>query len=135
MRNSTSVCLFIASLLASGQAQTGERLVISILGTKSLGSSLAFIALCEKEGQLPTGTLAELSSTIRSSLASQAWIDVKNQYQKSIHEKKQYSISRDKWYSFKVTPKDCQDIGKAIPMAISVIKRTAQDAKVHGSAK
>ena len=94
---------------------------ISDAGAKNLGSSLAYIAICEKESLVPVGTLADLMLVIRRGFTEDSWVKTKNQYQQSLHEKKQYSIAKDLWIPFRINAENCHDIEKIIPSLKTVV--------------
>jgi hypothetical protein len=98
---------------------------ITDAGTKNIGSSLAYIAICEKEGLVPIGTLVNLMSILRNGFTEDAWLKTKTQYQQSLHEKKQYSIAKDLWIPFHINSENCRDIEKVIP--------TLKDAAIKAS--
>ncbi len=115
-----AICLSL--LLTTIWASAGTTTVTDA-GVKNLGSSAAYVATCEKEGLLPTGTLASLMFEMQDSLTSEHWQKVKKQYQASLHEKKQYTIARDKWLSFSINSDNCSDLGKALPMVKATLRK------------
>ena len=98
---------------------------ITDAGAKDIGSSLAYIAICEKESLIPSGTLADLMYVINKGFTENSWLKTINQYQQSLHEKKQYSIAKNLWIPFNINAENCHDIEKVIPMLkATVIKAT-----------
>lgn len=96
---------------------------ISDAGVKSIGSSAAYVATCEKEGLLQTGTLADLVFELQRSLTTEHWHKIKTQYQASLHERKQYSIAKDQWIPFRINRENCIDLGKALPMMKAAVRK------------
>lgn len=115
----------IAAVLLSLPFAAAGKATLTDAGVKSVGSSVAYVATCEKEGFISGGTLAELLVVLQDGLTEQHWVKVKTQYQASLHEKKQYSIAKDQWIPFTVSTTNCRDVEKAIPLLISAVKRNA----------
>ena len=51
--------------------------------------------------------------------SSATYEKIRDQYQKSLHEKKQYSIAHKRWISFEINKDTCKDIEKFIPKLIN----------------
>lgn len=115
-----TICLslVLTTILASAGTTT-----VTDAGVKNLGSSAAYVATCEKEGLLATGTLAGLMFEMQHSLTSEHWQKVKAQYQASLHEKRQYTIAKDKWISFRINSDNCSDLGKALPVIKATLRK------------
>jgi hypothetical protein len=96
---------------------------ISEAGAKNIGSSIAYYFHCESEGYLPIGTTPDLLFSARDSFTEQAYAMVNKQYQKSLHEKKHYTIAGDKWIPFKINREDCESAGKVIPTMIATFEK------------
>ena len=88
---------------------------ISDAGAKNIGSSLAYIAICEKETFVPVGTLGDLMSVLTKGFTANAWQKIKNQYQQSLHEKTQFSIAKARWISFRINAENYRDLEKVVP--------------------
>jgi S-adenosylmethionine:diacylglycerol 3-amino-3-carboxypropyl transferase len=114
-----------AFALVVGLASAGTA-TITEAGARNVGSSAAYVATCEKEQLLPTGTLADLLAELQQGLTPEHWVKVKKQYQASLHEKRQYSISKDQWVPFRITTENCTDLGKALPILKSAIRRNSK---------
>jgi hypothetical protein len=82
---------------------------------KNLGSSAAYMALCEKENFAVQPQTSKLMIAVMKAVSTQTYDAVREQYQKSLHEKKLYSIAKDKWYAMRISKTDCADIEKVIP--------------------
>lgn len=93
------------------------------VGVKNIASSAAYVATCEKEGLLATGTLADLMFELQQSLTTAHWGKVKTQYQASLHEKKQYSIAKDRWIPFRINQENCIDLGNTLPMVKAAVRK------------
>lgn len=115
----------VAALSLALPLATAGKTTLSEAGAKNIGSSAAYVAICEKEGLIAGGTLAEFMFVLREGLTEQHWEAVKSQYQASLHEKQQYSIAKDQWIPFNVSAANCRDLEKAIPLVISSVKRNA----------
>ncbi len=98
-------------------------------GVKSVGSSTAYVATCEKERLLQAGTLADLMAVLKEGLTQEHWEKVKRQYQVSLREKKQYSVAKDQWLPFRIATATCLDLEKAVPLITSAVKRNAAGGK------
>lgn len=112
----------LALVLATTTAEAGTT-TLTDAGAKNLGSSAAYVATCEKEGLLATGTLADFMFEVQQTLTHEHWQKVKAQYQTSLHEKKQYTIAKDKWIPFRIDAESCTDLGKALPMVRAVLRK------------
>lgn len=114
-----------AFALAIGFAWAGTA-TITDAGARNVGSSAAYVATCEKEQLLPIGTLADLLAELQQGLTQKNWDNVKKQYQASLHEMRQYSIAKDQWLPFRITPEHCSDLGKALPVLKSAVRRNSK---------
>lgn len=92
-------------------------------GVLNAGSSLAYIALCERERHIESGTLADLMLDAQAGLDASSWNRLKTQYQKSLHEKKQYSVAYGKWYPFDINVNNCRELAKTAPLLRSTFAR------------
>jgi hypothetical protein len=81
-------------------------------GVKSVGSSMAFLDMCELAGYVPEGTTQRLQEAAQQGLARAYSGAVERQYRASLQEKMFYLVSRDQWLSFEVEPVACQQIAK-----------------------
>lgn len=120
MRFRTVVALSALIIYSSAIAGTAS---ISAAGAKNMGSTIAYVFYCEKSGHLAVGTTPKLLFAARDSFTPDAYQMVNSQYQESLHEKKIYSISKDKWFPFKVDSKSCEGIGEVIPTMISSLEQ------------
>jgi hypothetical protein len=111
-RYTVTALAFVVTAMAAEAGTT----TVTDAGAKNLGSSAAYVATCEKEGLLATGTLADFIFEVQQTLTREHWQKVKTQYQTSLHEKKQYTIAKDKWIPFRINSESCSDLGKALPM-------------------
>lgn len=116
------VTVYLSLLFTTISAIAGTTTVTDA-GVKNLGSSAAYVATCEKAGLLATGTLADLMFEMQQTLTSEHWQKVKTQYQVSLHDKKQYTIAKDKWIPFRIDSVSCSDLGKALPMVKATLRR------------
>lgn len=83
---------------------------------QNFGSSLAVIALCEREGLLQTGTLADVVLLSTKAFTEDTMQRITNQYRRSLHEKKHYSIAKNRWYRMVINSKNCQEVEKSVPL-------------------
>ncbi|MDZ7693606.1 MAG: PsbP-related protein [Balneolaceae bacterium] len=101
---------------------------------KTMGSSLAYIYLCERDELIPKDTFGDLMWSIEEILHQNHWEKVKTQYQESLHEKKQYSIAKDRWIPFKINQESCNSLEKAIPTLKAVmVNKWKRENKISGS--
>ena len=84
-------------------------------GAKTMGSSLAYIHLCERDEFIPKDTFGDFMWSMEEILHQNHWEKIKSQYQESLHEKKQYSIAKDQWIPFEINQESCNSLEKAIP--------------------
>lgn len=114
--------VFVLLLLTALNAQAGTTTVTDA-GAKNLGSSAAYVAACEKEGLLVTGTLADFMFELQQALTREHWQKVKAQFQASLHEKRQYTIAKNNWIPFRIDSESCSDLGKTLPMVRASLRR------------
>jgi F0F1-type ATP synthase beta subunit len=88
---------------------------------KNIGSSIAYLALCEKEKLMTETYVSKLTLSTQKNLGKNTYERIRDQYQKSLHEKKQYSISADKWIPMKVNKTNCEDLEKSAPILLNHI--------------
>ncbi len=93
--------------------------------TMNLGSSIAYIGLCERENYIAAYT-SQIMLSANKSLGKDTFERLRKQYQKSLHEKKQYSISKNKWIPFNVNRESCKDLEKSIPMLLNHFDQIAK---------
>lgn len=110
--------LIVCLTLLNTPARAGNTSV-SDAGIRSLGSSLAYLAHCEMAKHVQDGTLANFRAALQAGLTGEAWQAVKNQYQHSLHEKQQYSISKHLWIPFSVNARNCASLEQALPLVQS----------------
>ena len=108
------VYIFVVMYLSIDVALSGTTYVTDN-GIKTMGSSLAYVGICEMEGYMPIGTLGDLMVMYQRELTDDSFKKIRQQYQKSLHDKKQYSIAKDRWISFEIDKKNCASLEKAIP--------------------
>jgi len=90
------------------------------VAVQNLGSSIAYLAICEsknfseKENYLASKILLSASKT----LSSEGYSKLRAQYQTSLHEKLHYSISKNRWFPFRIDKKHCSEIENAAPMLL-----------------
>lgn len=120
--NKLITALGIIFLIASSSANAGTA-SISAAGAKNLGSTIAYVLHCEKSGYLAVGTTPKLLFAARDSFTPDAYQMVNSQYQESLHEKKIYSVSKDKWFPFNINAKPCKGIGEVLPTMISALEQ------------
>ena len=83
---------------------------------KNIGSSVAYLALCEKEKLMTEMYASKIILSTQKNLSKNTYEGIRDQYQKSLHEQKQYSISADKWIPMKINKKNCEDLEKSAPI-------------------
>jgi len=84
-----------------------------------MGSSIAYISLCEKDGNIETFFTSKLMITSQKTFSKNTFEKLRNQYQNSLHEKKQYSIDKDILFSMKIDKENCQNLEKAAPLLLN----------------
>lgn len=110
----------MASTVVAGSA------TITDAGAKNMGSSAAYVATCEKEQLVESGTLADLLGDLQEGLRPSHWDKVKKQYQLSLHDRRQYSIAKNEWIPFRVNRENCADLAKALPLIKASLRRHAK---------
>lgn len=116
------ITVYLSTLLLTISANAGTATVTDD-GAKNLGSSAAYVATCEKEGLLAIGTLADLMFEMQQALTPDHWQRVKTQYQISLHDKRQYTVAKNKWIPFRINSDSCSDLGKALPMIKTSLRK------------
>lgn len=125
MNRALSYVVMSIACYSCGAAFAGTT-TITDTGAKNIGSSLAYIAICEKEAFVPVGTLGDLMLVLTKGFTANVWLKIKNQYQQSLHEKKQYSIAKDQWISFRINAENCRDLEKVIPSLKAAVIKAGQ---------
>lgn len=92
----------------------------------NLGSSIAHLALCEIERFSKKQSASELIIATHSILSRDSYNKVRDQIQKSMHEKKIYSIHYDKWIPMQINKENCLDLEKSAPLLINHFKNIEQ---------
>jgi hypothetical protein len=111
--------IFVIATISSGKINAQE---FSSGAIKNFGSGAAAIAQCEIEGYMPVGTASEYLKAIQKNSPEISGKLIKQQYQKSLHEKKLYSIASEKWIDFKANKNDCAQMYKAYPSLLNHFK-------------
>jgi hypothetical protein len=96
---------------------------------KSIGSSVAYLALCEKEKLMTTFYTSKIMLSVQKNLGKTTFERIRDQYQKSLHEQKQYSISTDKWVLMKINKVNCKDLEDAAPVLLNHINEIGKNYK------
>lgn len=109
----------------SFSAIAGE-VTLTPAGVRNVGSSAAYAATCAKEGMLNVDVFAEFMHALQTRLVERHWLELKTQYQRSLHEKKQYTIASDRWLPFNISPESCSDLQKGIPIVLAALNRSSQ---------
>ena len=110
--------LFIALNLVSISLYAQE---LRIQAIQNMGSSVAFLALCEKEKLMTENYASKIMLSSQKNLGKDTFEKLRTQYQKSLHEQKQYSIAADKWVTMSVNKKNCADLEKGAPLLLNHI--------------
>jgi len=105
---------FILAYLSLSTAFAGKT-TMTDPAAKNFGSTLAYIAICEKNGFIPIWELSEMMWVGNQNFTTKAWAKITSQYQKSLHDKKQYSIAKNRWLSFRISDKKCQSLATVLP--------------------
>jgi len=92
----------------------------------NVGSSAAYVASCETEQLLPHGTLADFLAELQTALTTEHWLEVKKQYQLSLHDRRQYSVAKNRWIPFHVNSANCADLAKALPVVKAALRRNSR---------
>jgi len=115
--------LFVATVaMLAAPATVAGTSGITDAGVKNLGSTLAFTYHCEVKKFIAVGTFGEFMALVQKSFTAESWINIKNQYQKSVHEKEMYSIVKDRWLPFDISAKSCSEIESTIPTLMAAIR-------------
>lgn len=94
---------------------------------KNIGSSVAFLALCEKEKLMTEMYASKIILSTQKNLSKNTYEGIRDQYQKSLHEQKQYSISADKWIPMKINKTNCEDLEKSAPILLNHINEIGKN--------
>jgi len=109
-----SPIFFILAYLSSSTAFAGKATMTDPAAI-NFGSTLAYIAICEKNDFIPIGELSEMMWVGNHNFTAKTWAKITNQYQKSLHDKKQYSIAKDRWVAFRINDRACKNLMKILP--------------------
>lgn len=104
-----------------GPAGAGSR-TITDDGVKNVGSTLAFVALCEMDGYSPVGLSREITRAFGAAFTPSRYDDIMDQYQDSLHDKRLFSPSRQRWITFQVNAENCRDVEKAVSVLLSHLR-------------
>ena len=115
---------YIAILLTSTASYSQELREQAI---KNIGSSVAYLALCEREKLMTEMYASKIILSTQKNLSKNTYDGIRDQYQKSLHEQKQYSISADKWISMKVNKSNCKDLEKSAPILLNHINEIGKN--------
>lgn len=88
----------------------------------SFASGYAFLTQCAVRGYARMEPVAELGGLYRQLLTEKAYEDWRRVYQRAVHEKRIYSISRDSWIPWTVNDEDCKDSDRAAELMIMRLK-------------
>ena len=81
---------------------------------KNLASGYAFMTLCSVNGHAQTGPVSRLGEAYQLRLTAGAYQKFRDQYQRSLHEKAIYSISKGAWMPFSATESECQTVDRSV---------------------
>jgi hypothetical protein len=118
------LALILLTLLYSSSSYSQELREQAI---KNIGSSVAYLALCEKEKLMTEMYASRIVLSIQKNLSKNTYEGIRDQYQKSLHEQKQYSISADKWILMKVNKTNCEDLEKSAPILLNHINEISKN--------
>jgi hypothetical protein len=118
------LALILLTLLYSSSSYSQELREQAI---KNIGSSVAYLALCEKEKLMTEMYASRIVLSIQKNLSKNTYEGIRDQYQKSLHEKKQYSISADKWIPMKINKTNCEDLEKSAPILLNHINEVGKN--------
>jgi hypothetical protein len=110
-------CVLVWNRPAAAQVQMREQ------GVKNIGSGLGFVLLCDREGLIEPGLGIKYITALKNKATKEDFARLVEQYQKTIHEKKLYSIAKDQWISFKINKADCLDVEKSAKYMIDHVLR------------
>jgi hypothetical protein len=116
--------IFVSCFLISFSTYSQE---LRDQAVKSIGSSVAYLALCEKEKLMTTFYTSKIMLSVKENLGKTTFERIRDQYQKSLHEQKQYSISTDKWVSMKINKVNCKDLEDAAPVLLNHINEIGKN--------
>ena len=116
--------VFVSCFLISSSTYSQE---LREQAVKNIGSSVAYISLCEKEKLMTTFYTSRIMLATQKNLGKLTYEKIRDQYQISLHEKKQYSISTDKWISMKINKVNCKDLEDAAPVLLNHINEIGKN--------
>jgi hypothetical protein len=124
--------IFIALITTSFLSNAQELRVQAI---QNIGSSVAYLALCEKEKLTSESFASKIILSAQKNLGQKTYEKIRDQYQKSLHEKKQYSIAGDKWISMKVNKENCMDLESGAPVLVNHFNEIGKNYQKGGERK
>ncbi len=92
----------------------------------NIGSSISYIAWCEIEKFSSNKYASQLIISAHSILSRDSYNKLRDQVQRSMHEKMIYSKHYDKWIPMKVDKESCGEIEKVAPFIIDHFKNIEQ---------
>lgn len=121
----TKVLLALPFLLFTNVARA--ELTLTEKGVKNIGSSLAALFLCEREKIIPVGSFGDYSAAVRRLFPKEVSDKVMRQYQDSVHVKKLYSPSRDRWISYTLDKKFCEGMANSVPSVLDSFNKMSSE--------
>ncbi len=118
--------LFVSLLTTSFVSYSQELREQAVM---NMGSSVAYLALCEKEKLMNENFASKIMLSAQKNLGKTTFERIRDQYQKSLHEQKQYSISADKWIPMKINKSNCKDLENAAPLLLNHINEIGKNFK------
>jgi hypothetical protein len=117
--------VWFASLFLTSFPSYSQELRVQAI--KNIGSSVAYLSLCEEEKLTTEMYTSKIMLSTKKNLSKKTYEKIRDQYQESLHEQKQYSISSDEWIRMKINKKNCQDLEKGAPILLNHINEIGKN--------
>jgi len=93
----------------------------------NFASGHAFMTQCAVRGHARMEPIAELGALYKQMLTDETYEDWRKVYQRSVHEKRMYSIAKDQWMPYTINAQDCKDTDRLAEMFILRFKAGQAD--------
>lgn len=84
----------------------------------NIASGYAFMTQCAGRGHAPMEAITRLGALYQSALAEPAYVEWRDVFQRTLHEKRMYSIAKDAWLPYTVSVESCKDVGRVAEMYV-----------------
>ena len=108
----------LVAVLYFGSAEAGDW-VPREEAIKNLASGYAFMTLCSVHGFSDTKAVAVLGEAYKRRMNPFSYEVFRDQYQRSLTEKRIYTIAGKRWIPFKVGRKECNTVDRSVEVYLN----------------